>query len=146
MSYPALAMVKAVYAAMVDGHTEILAEALMELTESFYSGMARLRGRYAPTTSVDSLIQISPNFPISPIISLLTSDPKGLAAFCQRAGYIVRAIVAPTVPAGYERVRICLHAGNTHAQIDGLVNALGQWFEQERPKDKAQSQMMAARL
>jgi 8-amino-7-oxononanoate synthase len=35
--------------------------------------------------------------------------------------------VPPTVPEGAERVRICLHAGNTMEEIDGLVSVVGMW-------------------
>lgn len=33
----------------------------------------------------------------------------------------------PTVPEGAERVRICLHAGNTVEEVDGLVRVVGMW-------------------
>lgn len=36
----------------------------------------------------------------------------------------------PTVPEGAERVRICLHAGNTADEIDGLVDVVGMWAEE----------------
>ena len=40
---------------------------------------------------------------------------------------MVRPIVAPTVPEGRERVRICLHAGNTFDEIEGLGRAVEAW-------------------
>ena len=39
-------------------------------------------------------------------------------------GFDVKAIRAPSVPAGSERIRICLHAFNTVDEIDGLMAAL----------------------
>jgi 8-amino-7-oxononanoate synthase len=42
---------------------------------------------------------------------------------------MVRAVVPPTVPIGTERVRICLHAGNTEKEIDLLVESLREWCE-----------------
>jgi len=39
-----------------------------------------------------------------------------------KAGYAVRPIVAPTVPKGLERIRICLHCYNTKEEIDGLLS------------------------
>lgn len=41
----------------------------------------------------------------------------------------MRAIVAPTVPHGAERVRVCLHAGNTVEEVRGLVRAVEGWVE-----------------
>ncbi|MDX1349444.1 MAG: pyridoxal phosphate-dependent aminotransferase family protein [Putridiphycobacter sp.] len=38
------------------------------------------------------------------------------------AGYAVRPIVAPTVPLGLERIRICIHSFNTKEEIDGLLS------------------------
>lgn len=42
---------------------------------------------------------------------------------------MVRAVVSPTVPLGTERVRICLHAGNTVDELEVLVGALQEWCE-----------------
>ena len=38
----------------------------------------------------------------------------------------MRAVVPPTVPT--RRVRVCLHAGNTYAQIEGLVRRVEMWL------------------
>jgi 8-amino-7-oxononanoate synthase len=40
------------------------------------------------------------------------------------SGFDVRAILSPTVPAGSERIRICLHAFNTENEIDQLIDNL----------------------
>ncbi|GGG32587.1 aminotransferase class I/II-fold pyridoxal phosphate-dependent enzyme [Hymenobacter glacieicola] len=50
---------------------------------------------------------------------------REVAAAAQAAGFDVRPIVAPTVPAGTERLRLILHSYNTEAEIDGLAAALG---------------------
>jgi 8-amino-7-oxononanoate synthase len=42
----------------------------------------------------------------------------------QAAGLDVRPILSPTVPAGAERMRICLHAFNTREEIDLLASCL----------------------
>lgn len=42
---------------------------------------------------------------------------------------MVRPVVAPTVPAGSERVRVCLHAGNTEEDVDRLVARIGEWLD-----------------
>lgn len=42
---------------------------------------------------------------------------------------MVRPIVAPTVPHGTERVRVCLHAGNTEWEVEKLVISIGEWVD-----------------
>jgi 8-amino-7-oxononanoate synthase len=74
------------------------------------------------------------HFPTSPIISLRTSQPRELASLCQANGFVVRAIMPPTIPEGKERVRVCLHAGNTEAEIDGLARVIQSWLEQSHLK------------
>jgi 8-amino-7-oxononanoate synthase len=74
------------------------------------------------------------HFPTSPIISLRTSQPRQLASSCQEKGFIVRAIMPPTIPDGKERVRVCLHAGNTETEIDGLVTTIQVWLDESRSK------------
>lgn len=51
-------------------------------------------------------------------------DTKSAAGILQRKGYDVRAILSPSVPAGSERLRICLHLFNTDEQILGLVDEI----------------------
>ncbi|HMO63338.1 MAG TPA: 8-amino-7-oxononanoate synthase [Ferruginibacter sp.] len=63
----------------------------------------------------------------SPIQGILVGDSfktKALAGHLFEQGFFVRPIVAPTVPAGKERIRICLHSFNTEAQIDALITAI----------------------
>lgn len=49
---------------------------------------------------------------------------KKAAAVVQEAGFDVKAILSPTVPAGQERLRICLHAFNSESEIQQLVSLL----------------------
>lgn len=46
---------------------------------------------------------------------------KTLAQNMQRGGYDLRAIVAPTVPMGQERLRICLHAFNSYEDLENML-------------------------
>ena len=47
---------------------------------------------------------------------------KALANRLQSQGIGVLPILAPTVPAGQERLRVCLHSFNTEKEIKQLVN------------------------
>ncbi len=49
---------------------------------------------------------------------------KKLAEKLQKEGMGVLPILAPTVPAGQERLRICLHSFNTEKEIEKLVRLL----------------------
>lgn len=77
-----------------------------------------------------SLLHIEYNYR-SPIFSIRTKLPRELARYCQERGLIVRPIMAPTVPLGKERVRVCLHAGNTRKEMDKLLVSIEQWAVQQ---------------
>ena len=49
---------------------------------------------------------------------------KAIAKQLQDKGFDVKPILSPTVPAGQERLRFCLHSYNTEAQISEVLNAL----------------------
>lgn len=51
---------------------------------------------------------------------------RQVAQTAQQAGFDIRAILSPTVPAGQERIRICLHAFNTPDQLQALIRTLQQ--------------------
>lgn len=63
----------------------------------------------------------------TPIIPLMTSYPRSLAARLRDLGLNVRPITWPTVPKGKGRVRICLHAGNSFQELDILIQCSMQW-------------------
>jgi 8-amino-7-oxononanoate synthase len=58
---------------------------------------------------------------------LLTPYARALSAHLLAHGLNARPITWPTVPKGMDRVRVCLHAGNTRAEIDDLVSASVTW-------------------
>lgn len=51
---------------------------------------------------------------------------KNIAKVLQRAGYAVKPILSPTVPAGQERLRICLHVFNNRRQVSAMMDLLTQ--------------------
>jgi len=65
--------------------------------------------------------------PPAPIIGLLTSTPHALSTYLLGKGFIVRPVVPPTVPAGEERVRVCLRAGIGRDVVKRLVAAIEEW-------------------
>jgi len=51
---------------------------------------------------------------------------KAAAMALQQKGMDIRAILSPTVPAGKERLRICLHTFNTDQEIEMLITELSK--------------------
>jgi hypothetical protein len=45
--------------------------------------------------------------------------------------------MSPTVKRGTERVRVCLHAGNTRYEIEGLVRVIQEWIVDMEKKEHA---------
>jgi len=52
----------------------------------------------------------------------------------------VRPITYPTVPKGMERVRVCLHAGNSEDDVEGLVEGVRKWVEEERIEKRSRKE------
>ena len=77
------------------------------------------------------MLKIPSVCPSSPIFAVQLVNPRVLASSLQNQGMMVRAVVPPTVPPGTERVRICLHAGNTVTEIERLVLVLQKWCESQ---------------
>ncbi|HJP36638.1 MAG TPA: aminotransferase class I/II-fold pyridoxal phosphate-dependent enzyme, partial [Gammaproteobacteria bacterium] len=68
--------------------------------------------------------------PIQPVLVGEDSAALAIAAKLREAGIYARAIRPPTVPAGTARLRICISAAHTKADIDALVTALAGAFAQ----------------
>ncbi|KAI8945452.1 PLP-dependent transferase [Xylaria longipes] len=125
MSFPSLASINTVYDYMIFGETEKHRQQLQILIQHCHVKLRCLYKRFRPATAELRV----PNGPSSsPIIPLFTRHPKSLARHCQMFGFMIRPIVAPTVPQGQERIRICIHASNTIEQIDSLFQAIETWL------------------
>lgn len=126
MSYPALALVRASYSLLQSGQTVVLQQHLHRLTGTLFSSLHKLCSR---SPGARSFLKIASACPGSPIFAIQVQRPRNLAVFLQSNGIMVRAIVPPTVPMGTERVRVCLHAGNTELEVEKLVAMIKQWCE-----------------
>jgi len=56
---------------------------------------------------------------------------KAVAARLQSTGLDVRAILSPTVPAGSERIRICMHSFNSEQEIILLTDTINRFTDAE---------------
>jgi 8-amino-7-oxononanoate synthase len=77
------------------------------------------------TKSIQSTLSAS-NSPIQVIEFYDLDTCKQKAHHLQQAGFAVKAIFPPTVPAGSQRLRVCIHAFNTPEEIDRLIALLNQ--------------------
>ncbi|KAI0975077.1 PLP-dependent transferase [Xylaria arbuscula] len=126
MSFPSLASINAAYDYIVTGKAHERREQLKVLIQYCH---IKLKGLHQSSRPTAAALRVPGDLPSSPIIPVFTSHPKSLAQYCQESGFMIRPIVAPTVPLGQERVRICLHASNTIPQIDGLCGAIEAWLD-----------------
>ncbi|OIW28165.1 PLP-dependent transferase, partial [Coniochaeta ligniaria NRRL 30616] len=124
MAFPSLAGIEVAYDFLASGRAEPLLAHLRGIIRQTHGLLLAVCARQTPPRH---LLRVDAAAPKSPIIPIFTSQPRGLARHCQRSGFMVRPIVAPTVPRGGERVRVCLHAGNTMSEIEGLVAAVEAW-------------------
>lgn len=68
---------------------------------------------------------------VPPIIPVMTSTPRPLSANLRELGLNARPISWPTVPKGRDRVRVCLHAGNSEDDVERLVDGIVRWADDE---------------
>lgn len=127
MAPACLAGIKVAYAFLATEQAEALRVRLRELTAHAHALLLAVCARRGPAGRLPPLVRVEAAVPRSPIIALLSSRPRCLARYCQRRGFVVRPIVAPTVPVGRERVRMCLHAGNSREEVEGLARAVEAW-------------------
>ena len=90
MSYPALAGIRASYEYLADGKTEALATNLRSLITALHSRLLALQASLGSSDigdacfmDVSSLLRVPLECPQSPIFSVLSTEPKALAAYCQ---------------------------------------------------------------
>jgi 8-amino-7-oxononanoate synthase len=73
-------------------------------------------------------LQIIPSYSAIQCILLKSNEnAKALAEQLQTNGYDVRPILSPTVAAGSERLRICIHTYNTEAEICGMTGIINNF-------------------
>ncbi|KAF2009967.1 PLP-dependent transferase [Aaosphaeria arxii CBS 175.79] len=134
LSYPALAAIRTSYRLLPllgqqEGEEDPRTH-LFNLISQLFTSLTALVDTDSSSNAdgdIRTLIQVPKTCPSSPIFAVQTPEPRQLAAFLQARGMMVRAVVAPTVAEGTERVRVCLHAGNTKGEVETLVDGIGEW-------------------
>ncbi|PQE04496.1 8-amino-7-oxononanoate synthase protein [Rutstroemia sp. NJR-2017a BVV2] len=127
LSTPSLLLIKASYSILSSPSISSLSKQLHSLSRYLHILLSNL-----PSSSyITYHNQDAP----SPIFSIQTPYPKELAKECQDQGFNVRGIMSPTVKRGTERVRVCLHAGNTRYEVEGLVRVIQEWIVDMEKKE-----------
>ena len=101
-------------------------EALKEI-EKLHRNIALLR-LYTEKYGVDKHF-IASDSAIHSVIIPGNDRVKTLSASLNEAGFGVLPILAPTVPQGVERLRICLHSYNESDSIEGLVERIASFLK-----------------
>ncbi|KAF2688258.1 PLP-dependent transferase [Lentithecium fluviatile CBS 122367] len=134
LPFSSLALIRTSYAFLRSPPHAPLAAHLHALIQTLF----HLLTSPARSPAFTSQLRLPSTCPQSPIFSIQLQDPKALASFLQKREMMVRAVVPPTVPEGTQRVRVCLHAGNTVEDVRRLVGAMGEWCEEQaRLADRA---------
>ncbi|MCF8257517.1 MAG: 8-amino-7-oxononanoate synthase [Flavobacteriales bacterium] len=80
-------------------------------------------------SSLASVHLIPSNSPIQGLVVPGAARCRAVAQQVWDDGFDIRPIVQPTVPMGSERIRICLHAFNTEAEVMALAGSLRKALE-----------------
>jgi 8-amino-7-oxononanoate synthase len=118
LPYHSLAHIKCAYQILGSHAVTEKREKLFALVQLFRDTLAQKGTKFQ---------LLSGNSPVQSIIISGNERVKKLAEAIRNQGFDVRPILSPTVPAGKERIRICLHSFNTKEEVRKLsetINAL----------------------
>ena len=115
-----------IYTTAFSPHSFLSVQAAFEKLKESPTTIDALKSNIQRVTN--NLRQYSEYIPSSSPIQVLniggTDRVKQLASTIQQDGFDVRPILSPTVKKGEERLRFCIHAFNTEAQIDALLASI----------------------
>jgi 8-amino-7-oxononanoate synthase len=94
---------------------EILRQSVLQEKIEFFKKLCTKRS--IPTTSQTA---------IQPVVIPGNEACRNVAEALQKRGFYIKAILAPTVKKGSERLRICLHTHNENEEIEELVDLLAK--------------------
>lgn len=115
-----------IYTTALPPHTYLqIQEAYKLLPTANRKALFELINHYKTVSKkIKNISFIESNSSIQTIIIGDNNKAKDLANHLAEKGFFAKAILSPTVPAGTERLRICLHVYNTAEQINLLLNEI----------------------
>ncbi|KAG5643090.1 hypothetical protein DXG03_001586 [Asterophora parasitica] len=141
LSYANIVAADCSFDMLTDGTAEELASDLLEVSTHFTDYLRPRLAHIPPELlSLPSHLSEASVAPPSPIIPLMTLHPRPLSAYLLALGMNARPITWPTVPKGKDRVRVCLHAGNTVADVEKLAQGAIRWAEETMAARKKEVQ------
>lgn len=97
---------------------------LPEMTEERRQVKEKAKKLYGQLNKISGIICTPAESVILSVFIDEVQKLKPLALLLQAAGFDVRPVLSPTVPAGKERLRLIVHAYNTEEEINSLVQAI----------------------
>lgn len=67
---------------------------------------------------------------VSPMHPISTPAATTLMHHLRDLGYSALAIKYPVVPKGMDRLRVCMHGGNTEKEMDQFISVLIEWAKE----------------
>lgn len=122
-----------IYTTMLPPHALASIMASFELRHTQEHRMHQLYDRYewwqqtVAALGLEQAVTVNKG-PIQCISTLGNAHARAVATQLQQSGFEVRPVLSPTVPAGQERIRVCLHLHNTQEQIQNLLQAVAASF------------------
>jgi len=116
-----------IYTTAAPFHQLASVKAAYELLSSSGSEIQKLKDNISLFKQKSSGLKLSPSdSAIQCLVIGGNEKTRSIAEELQKSGFDIRPILSPTVPAGTERLRICLHSYNTAQEIISLTEKLIQ--------------------
>ncbi|KAF8345495.1 pyridoxal phosphate-dependent transferase [Amanita rubescens] len=128
-NYPSVIAADCCLDVLEDGRSEKLSEQLFDRIDQFIAALQPRLQDIPP-----EIVTLAPHFmgsvpreKLSPIIPLITRQPKALSEHLKKYGITAPDITFPLVPKGLERVRLCFKAGHSEKDVELLASVVAEF-------------------
>jgi 8-amino-7-oxononanoate synthase len=113
-----------IYTTALSPHSIVTIECAFDFLAQHVELQSELRKKIDLYNTCNRANAVKSNTSIQTVLIPGNHEVKHAALELQEKGFDIRPILSPTVPEGYERLRICLHAFNSDDDIKELVKIL----------------------